>query len=395
MTRPRPRGRTLGAVSALDRWRGADPRLTDGLLAGLLLAVAQVEVWLSAEVAGRRPETAVAAAAMTVALVWRRSHPLAALAGVMLPFSALGVTGELPTAVFVLPVALLAMYSVGAHARGDRAVVALALGLAAVAASATRVEDPTVTDLTAPALMFAGAWAVGRSQLARRLRLGHVEDRAARLEREQAERERAAAAEERRRIARELHDIVAHRVSTMVIQAESGVATADEPGRAQESFAAIAGSGRQALGELRRLLGLLRDEDETAAVAPQPGLARLDELLEQARGAGLPVHARVDGDVRDLPPGIDLAAYRVVQEALTNVLRHARTPAAVEVRREQAALAVVVRNALPAGGPPPHADGAGHGLAGMRERVRVHRGAFSAGPADGDFVVRATLPLDP
>jgi len=100
MTRPRPRGRTLGAVSALDRWRGADPRLTDGLLAGLLLAVAQVEVWLSAEVAGRRPETAVAAAAMTVALVWRRSHPLAALAGVMLPFSALGVTGELPTAVF-------------------------------------------------------------------------------------------------------------------------------------------------------------------------------------------------------------------------------------------------------------------------------------------------------
>ena len=395
MTRSRPRGRTLGSVKALERWRATDPRLVDGVVAALLLAVAQLEIWLSVEVAQRRPETAAAAAVMTVALAWRRAYPLAALAGAMLPFTALGATGELPTVVFLLPVALIAMYSVGAHASGDRAVVGLAVGLVAVAASATRTEDPTITDLTAPALMFAGAWAVGRSQLARRVRLEHVEDRTLRLEREQAERERAAAAEERRRIARELHDIVAHRVSTIVIQAESGAATADEPGRAQQSFEAIAGSGRQALGELRRLLGLLRDEEEAASVAPQPGLARLDELLEQARGAGLPVQARVDGDVGGLPPGIDLAAYRVVQEALTNVLRHARTPAAVEVHRNEAELAVEVRNALPAGGPPSHGDGSGHGLAGMRERVRVYRGAFSAGPADGDFVVRATLPLDP
>ena len=378
----------------LKRWRSADPRLVDCGVAALLLVVAQAETWLSDEVAGRRPATAVAAAVMTLALAWRRTRPLLSLGVVMGAFGALALVDELPTVVFLLPVALVAMYSVGAHAPSDAAVIGLGVGLASVGVSAVRTQDPTLTDLTAPALMFAGAWAVGRSQRARRHRLGAVEDRAARLEREQAERERAAVAGERRRIARELHDIVAHRVSTMVIQAESGIATADEPGRSAESFAAIAGSGRQALGELRGLLGLLRDDDEAAAVAPQPGLARLDELVEQARRAGLPVQVRVSGDLDALPPGVDLAAYRVVQEALTNALRHARTPASVEVRREGGAVEVLVRNALPPGGTPAHTDGAGHGLAGMRERVRFHRGAFSAGPEGGDFVVRASLPVE-
>jgi len=378
----------------VQRWHDASPRAVDAGVAAVLLVAAQLEVWLSPEVAGRRPETALAAAAMAVALAGRRAAPLASLAAVLLPFALLSLAGALPVVVFLLPVSLLAMYSVAAHAASDRAVVGLALGLVAVAITAAQTQDATLTDLTAPALLFLGAWAVGRSQRGRRHRLGIVEDRAARVEREHAERERAAVAEERRRIARELHDIVAHSVSTMVVQAETGLATMGEPARTEAAFAAIGTSGRQALGDLRRMLGLLRDPEMETEVAPQPGLARLPALIAEARRAGLPVEAQVAGDIASLPTGVDLAAYRVVQESLTNVLRHARTPTEVHVRRAPAAVEVVVRNPLPAA--PASADGAGpgYGLAGMRERVRVYRGTFSAGPAGEEFVVRASLPLD-
>ena len=360
-----------------------NPAALDALIAAALLALAQAETWLSPETAGRRPEVAAFAAVMTISLAFRRSHPLGSLAGAMAGFAGLALTGELPTVTFLLPVGLLALYSCGAHATGERAVIGLGISLAAVGLGAARTADATITDLTAPALMFTGAWFVGRSQLVRRMRLGRAEARA-----------EAAAEQERRRIARELHDIVAHRVSTIVVQAEAGRAAADEPGHAEAAFESIAGSARLALGELRSLLGLLRDGDEAAATAPQPGLERLEALLEETRGAGVPVSARVDGELGGLPAEVDLAAYRVVQEALTNVLRHARTPAEVAIRRERAAVAVEVRNPLPEAGFPAYAGGAGQGLAGMRERVRVSHGEFSAGPAGGEFVVRATLPLE-
>jgi signal transduction histidine kinase len=210
--------------------------------------------------------------------------------------------------------------------------------------------------------------------------------------REQDEREHQAAAEERRRVARELHDIVAHRVTTIVIQAESGAATAGDPVRARATFGTIAGSGREALDELRRLLGLLRDDHESAVTAPQPSLARLDELVADVRGAGLPVEARIEGRLDGLPAGVDLTAYRILQEALTNALRHARTDASVLVRRDQGGLVVEVRNRL---GPGSSANGhgAGRGLPGMHERVRVYDGELTAGPAGADWVVRAELPL--
>ena len=162
-----------------------------------------------------------------------------------------------------------------AHARAERAVIGLAAALGGVALSAVRTADPTITDLTAPALMVAGAWAVGRSQLLRRHRSAALE--------------RAAALEERQRIARELHDIVAHRVTTIVIQAEAGIATLGEPVRTRQAFESITGSGREALNELRRLLGLLEPDGDEAARAPQPGLARLDALVRAAREAGMEV----------------------------------------------------------------------------------------------------------
>jgi signal transduction histidine kinase len=361
-------------------------RRVDALIAATLFAVAQAEIWLGSSAEDARPETAVAAAAATAALVWRRRAPLAVLTIVMVAFGLLSVIAELPVAAFVLPTSLLAVYSVAAHDGTEQAVVGLGIALAMLGVSAAETRDATVTDLTAPALLFAGTWAVGRHLRSRR-------HREAVLDREREDRERAAAAEERARIARELHDIVAHRVSTVVIQAEAGLMTADEPDRAREALAAIRDSGRQALGELRRLLGLLQEDPDGAPVAPQPGLAGLDELVTGARGAGLDVALRVDGDLAGLPPSTDLAAFRIVQEALTNALRHARTPTGVRLARAPAELTVEIRNAL-AGEQPGFAGGAGHGLAGMRERVRVFGGTLVAGTDGGEFVVRAVLPID-
>ena len=185
---------------------------------------------------------------------------------------------------------------------------------------------------------------------------------------------------------------MAHRVSTVVIQAEAGLMTVDEPEHTRAALAAIRDSGRQALGELRRLLGLLEEGPDGAPVAPQPGLGGLEELVSGARGAGLDVALHVDGDLAGLPPSTDLAAFRIVQEALTNALRHARTPTGVRVDRCAEALTVEVRNRLDAD--QAFAGGAGNGLAGMRERVRVFGGTLAAGPDDGEFVVRAVLPID-
>jgi len=359
------------------------PPRNDVLVAAALFAVAQAEVWLGDAAEAQRAGTAVAAALATGALAWRQRAPLGVLMVVMAAFGTLSVAAELPVAAFVLPTALLALYSVAAHARAELAVVGLALGLAVLGVSTAETEDATVTDLTAPALLFTAAWAVGRHLRARRRR-------EAVLDRDRDAREAAAAAEERARIARELHDIVAHRVSTVVIQAEAGLLTADEPERARQALAAIRDSGRQALGELRHLLGLL--EDGGAPVAPQPGLSGLDDLLDGARGAGLPVELHVDGDLGDLPPSTDLAAFRIVQEALTNALRHARTPTGVRVVRHPGELTVEVRNAIAPG--TAFNGGAGRGLAGMRERVRVFGGTLSTDRSDGEFVVRAVLPIE-
>ncbi len=360
------------------------PARQDLQIAFGLLLLAQAEIWLGGATDGREVETAVAAAIATTALAWRRRAPFVVLGVVMGSFGVLSVVAELPVAVFVLPTTLLAVYSVAAHASAELAVVGLALSLAMLGVSTAETDDATVTDLTAPALLFTVAWIVGRNLRARRRR-------EVLLDRDREVREAAAAAEERARIARELHDIVAHRVSTVVIQAEAGLMTADEPERARQALESIRDSGRQALGELRRLLGLL--EDGGAPVAPQPGLGGLDDLVEGARGAGLPVELHVDGDLAGLPPSTDLAAFRIVQEALTNALRHARTPTGVHLERHSDELTVEIRNAL-APASAGFDGGAGRGLAGMRERVRVFGGTLAAGSRDGEFVVRAVLPVD-
>jgi signal transduction histidine kinase len=215
------------------------------------------------------------------------------------------------------------------------------------------------------------------------------------LARDQAARERAAVADERARLARELHDVVAHSVSTMVVQAEAGGSLLDrDPKGAQDAFASITSSGRQALGELRRMLGLLRSADGEYALGPQPGLAQLRALVEEMRGTGLPVELTIEGEPRPLSAGVDLSAYRILQEALTNTLKHARPARArVTVRYHAEDVELEV---LDDGRGCVNGSHRGHGITGMQERVRLYGGTLeTGGSADGGFSVRARLPARP
>jgi signal transduction histidine kinase len=260
------------------------------------------------------------------------------------------------------------------------------------------VRDPEAAsgDYVGVLAIAAVAWLVGFAYHERNRRTAELTERAERAERARATEARAAAAEERARIAREMHDVVAHSLSVMVVQAEAAEAMLDaDPERARRPLAAVQQTGRGALTELRRMLGVLREmADEGAALAPQPGLSGLDDLARQVRDAGLPVRVRVEGEPRPLPPGIDLSAYRIVQEGLTNALKHAGPASAeVVVRYGPRDLELEVRDdGRGRGG---GANGGGHGLLGMRERVALYGGELAAGPRpEGGFALTARLPLE-
>jgi signal transduction histidine kinase len=225
-------------------------------------------------------------------------------------------------------------------------------------------------------------------------RAGELEHRATRLVHEQEERAAAAVSEERARIARELHDVVAHSVSVIAVQTGSMRRRLrhERPAEARE-LSAMEQTARQARAEMRRMLGLLRSDYEAGELAPQPGLGEVGRLVEQTREAGLAVELRVAGAERPLPPGVDLAAYRIVQEALTNVLKHAG-PARASVGVDFGDRELGLEISDDGRGAPAEANGAGHGLVGMRERVLLYGGTLETGPGgDGGFVVRARLPI--
>jgi signal transduction histidine kinase len=220
-------------------------------------------------------------------------------------------------------------------------------------------------------------------------------ERARVLERERDANARVAAAEERVRIARELHDVVGHSVSVMVVQAGAErLALGKERAATREALLAIERTGREALAEMSRLLGILRKEDEGLALAPRPSLAQVDALVQTVRDAGVPVELRVEGAQAELPPSIDVSAYRIVQEALTNVVKHAGPAcASVVVRYLGRAVEIEVTDD---GCGAPDGNSAGYGLAGMRERVELHGGSLEAGDRPGGgFGVRAQLPVEP
>jgi signal transduction histidine kinase len=328
-------------------------------------------------------------------LLWRRRNPVAVAA----VDSILGIgqtAAGVPLHVAVTPVAvmMLVSWSVGAHERRRRALLGLARlvvgAWSTMTVAAGNGEHYGATDYPWIGLLISMPWLVGHLFHGRTRSLREAARRAARLERERL----VAVAEERARIARELHDVIAHSVSVMTVQAGAAEAMlAHDPARALEPVQAVQETGRRAHVEMKRLVGMLRERDEALGLEPQPGLADVDELLAGVRAAGLPVELRVEGTARELPLGIDLSAYRIVQEALTNALKHAgRASASVLLRYDERTLEIeVADDGAGAGG----ANGGGHGLEGMRERVSVFGGEFEAGPAEtGGFVVRARLPVE-
>jgi signal transduction histidine kinase len=247
-------------------------------------------------------------------------------------------------------------------------------------------------------VVISAAWLIGDNLRVRRAYVAELEAKAARADTERAAEMQRAASEERSRIARELHDVVAHHVSVIAVQAGAARMLSEKEGNeigAHQALAAVEASAREALGELRRLLGVLRHDDgEGPDLAPQPGLRQLPKLVSDVRLAGLPVELNVIGEPVPLPPALDLSAFRIVQEALTNVLKHeGSVPTSVIVRYLPDELEIDVIDSAP---PRPHTERAssGRGLIGMQERVAMFGGELRAGPgASGGFEVRASMPL--
>jgi signal transduction histidine kinase len=251
----------------------------------------------------------------------------------------------------------------------------------------------SVSDAAFIAVAFAGPFAAGRVNRRRLESESQLQGRTVELERERDARAREAVAQERVRIARELHDVVAHAISVMVLQARGGRRKLpDGAAESRDAFDVIEHTGEQALAEMRRLLGMLRQDDEQLALAPQPSVSRIHELVRTLERSGLPVELRVEGDPVELPPGVDVSAYRIVQEALTNALKHAGPARArVTLRYTPDELEVEIVDDGTGNGT---GGGTGHGLAGIRERVAVYGGELQAGrrPAGG-YALRARLPL--
>ncbi|HEX8648042.1 MAG TPA: sensor histidine kinase [Thermoleophilaceae bacterium] len=376
-------------------------RHRDVAIFALLFVLAEANVAGTGETEnGRDPALALdllAAAALTVPLLWRRRAPLAMAIAVML--AALGQTLWLtqPPDVFAETlVAAVTMFSLGHHAESRQAWIGIVVS-AAIAVAISVVYDPA--DIVFPVVFFfLLPWAAGRVLRGRLLLARELAEKAARLEAEREERAARAVADERARIARELHDVVAHSLTVMVIQAGAARRLVDrDPERVVEVAATIRQMGREALDEMRRLVGVLAEEQGAPALAPQPTMADLESLVERARSAGLDVEVSVRGERAELPPGVDLAAYRVVQEALTNTVKHAHArhaSVAVTYGGDELELCVSDDGSGSAAGESAAVPGGGHGLVGMRERVTLYGGELVAGEREGGgFEVRVRFPL--
>jgi signal transduction histidine kinase len=355
------------------------PGRADVHLAVILAALSLVEV----AVIDREPRGFVLAVLMALPLAWRRIAPLLValvISGSLAAF--VRVAGEGNDYVFIVVTIVLSMYSVGAFLPIRVSVAGLLATAAVVAIGVQASEVSSTGDYLFIVFLFGAPWVAGRIARRQYAATAAAERRAA-----------DAVADERARVARELHDVVAHSVGLIVVQAGAAEQVIDrDPAAAREALATIRTTGKAALVDLRHMLGLLRSDGDHQGSEPQPDLDALDALVERVRGAGLPVQVEVQGERRPVGPGVGLAAYRVVQEALTNALKHARgSHATVRLRYEPDLLEVTVTDD---GGSPNGTAGAGQGLIGMRQRVLVHDGALDAGPIPGGgFRVHARLPL--
>jgi signal transduction histidine kinase len=336
-------------------------------------------------------------AGLVLPLLWRRRAPSVAFG--------------------VIATVFLVQWSLGAGLRADVALLIALYNVALrgrpahlpwVCAAAAAVMVPVAVRVAGGALRWeilffllstvTAAVALGLVVRSRRAQLAALRERAARLEIERDQRSRLAAATEHTRVAREMHDIIGHNLSVIITVADGGAYAAEvDPRRGREALLLIGDAGRQALGELRRMLGVLRERADTPELAPQPGIADLEALYARVRAAGTTVVYHTSGDLDRLDRGMQLMAYRIVQEALTNTLKHVgpRSQADVTLGTDGTQLRIRVRDTGRRDEARPAAPGEGHGLAGMRERAALYGGTVTAGPTPGGWTVEAILEISP
>ena len=378
-------------------------RLADGLAASFFFAIMAAQFLATRHLLpGQRPATLLTwflAVALCAPILTHRQFPRASLA-VCLTALLVYTAGR-----YVAPPLVVFLLTFDLTLHGGRRI-ALAALLSSAAALAVAVSLQPASIATGSTWAWSEAliilcWATAQNLRDRQERMAFAQARAARLERDRAEEAGRAVTAERLRIARELHDVVAHSMSVIAVQSGVGGHVMDaQPEEARKALAAIEATSRAALTEMRRLLGVLRaDGEPQGALAPAPGLADISSLLSQVTDAGLKVWVQVTGDRRPLPAGVDMSAYRIIQEALTNVLKHASSsPATVTISYTADAVTVEVTDegpARPAGADRGGVAGSGHGIIGMRERVTVFGGELTAGPRpEGGFLVRARFPVE-
>ena len=388
----------------MPRLRVPSPQVSDALIAIALLLLLVLSFGKTPEV-GQHPEGVLAyllALGLCLPYALHRRYPEAVL-GVtvasLIAYSLGSYTAFPGVSVFAL------LFALALHTSRRRSLIALIVVLAAfviaLLVQPTHVVDGTTW--TSTLLACAVAWLAGENQRNRRARWAAMEERAERLEQDREQQARDAVAAERLRIARELHDVVAHSMSVIAVQSGVGNHVIDtQPEEARRALRTIEITSRAALTEMRRLLDVLRQDDEPlASLTPAPGLCNLPTLIDQVRTTGLPVNLAIEGEAADVPPGVDLSAYRIIQEALTNVLKHGGGTAVVRVRYRESEVDLEVvddghRAAHERGAsvPAPSAPaGPGHGIIGMRERVALFGGVLSVSPRPGGgFRVAASLP---
>ena len=380
----------------LTRASNADPRAVD-IAVAVVLTVGSLITTAASNHHG--PIALLSAAALCATVAWRRQAPAVTTLVAVVAITIYEQAGASKSMTLEPLAALLNFYMLGRLPRDgarrwvDAGLLALAIGAITLSPGNSHVIDVLGTWGLFVVLPFAA----GRAIASRTALTSELRANAERLEREQEERARRAAAEERNRIARELHDVVAHSVSVMVIQTQAArrVAGADRDA-AREALRSVEACGREALSELRRMMGTVRHGDTELAGTAAPGLSQLDGLVARARAAGLPVELRVEGERHELSPGVDLVAYRVVQEALTNTIKHAgpaRARVILTFGRESLELEITDTGRGPEAADD-HDDAGGHGLLGMRERLALFGGELHTGKGRaGGFEVRARIPI--
>ena len=363
----------------------------DALVAVVACVAAELELALGSNINGPAWVNAIAAAGSSVPIAFRRRWPLGvviAVAVVVVGQEALNgdLTENSVTPLLTFP---MAVYAVAAYTDRRRALIGLGASITFIWIDVALSNNPDSASFLFTALLVGGPWLVGRIVAARGELAMELRDKADRLEREQEKQAQLAVAHERARIARELHDVVAHNVSVMVVQAAAARRMIDhDASKAKEALGSVEQTGRSALKEMRRMVGMLGQADEELALAPQPSVDELDWLIERAREAGLEVDLTIEGEKKRLESGVDLSAFRIVQEALTNTLKHAG-PARAHVTLRYGEHDVEVDVSDNGRGVPAAADNGavtGQGLVGMRERVAMLGGEIEAGyRKDGGF----------